>query len=61
MNEMTNSQLLLTCARQFFKGSLKTDNKFFSMSYGQASPQRKQKRLDDAKKANGGISQVRGE
>ncbi|UYM16459.1 hypothetical protein [Endozoicomonas euniceicola] len=59
MNEMTNSQLLLTHARQFFKGSLKTDNKVFSMSYGLASPQRKQKRLDDVGKANGVIARLR--
>ena len=59
MNEMTNAQLMLTYARQFFKGSLKTDNKFFSMSYGLASPQRKQKRLDNAGKAVKGITKLR--
>ena len=59
MNEMTNSQFLLNHARQFFKGSSKTNNKVFSMSYGLASPQRKRKRLDDVRKAYGVIARLR--
>ncbi|MET4694080.1 hypothetical protein [Endozoicomonas lisbonensis] len=59
MNEMTNAQLMLTYARNFFKGSLKTDNKVFSMNYGLASPERKQKRLDDAKKASAALRRSR--
>ncbi|MCW7552168.1 hypothetical protein NX722_05805 [Endozoicomonas gorgoniicola] len=59
MNEMANAQLMLTYARNFFKGSLKTDNKVFSMNYGVASPQRKQKRLDNSEKASEAITKSR--
>ena len=58
MNEMTNAQLMLTYARNFFKGSLKTDNKVFSADYGLASRQRKQKRLDDAEKASESLDEL---
>ncbi|MET4692861.1 hypothetical protein [Endozoicomonas lisbonensis] len=60
MNEKDNARELLTYARLFFKDSLKSANKTFSMSYGTASPSRKQLRIDNSEKAFGVINDLRG-
>ena len=52
MQEMINSKHLLMYSRNFFKGSLKTGNKTFSSSYGDASQKRKTKRRINAIVAN---------
>ena len=51
MNEMESARRLLTYARLFFKSSLKSANKTFSMSYGAASPLRKQRRIVHSEKS----------
>ena len=52
MQEMINSKHLLIYSRHFFKESLKTSNKFFSTSYGDASHERKNKRGSNAIQAS---------
>ena len=59
MHEMENARQLLTYARTFFKGSLKTSNKIFSSSYGVASETRKQRRIACAKKSGYVLSKLR--
>ena len=55
MNEMQNAHLLLTFARDFFRGSLKSSNKTYSNIYGKASASRKQKRIANGYKASHAI------
>ena len=52
MYEMKNARQLLTYTRAFFKESLKSTNKTFSLSYGTASPARKQRRIYDAERSS---------
>ena len=56
---MTNAQLMLTYARNFFKGSLKTSNKTFSRYYGSALPPRRLRRINASEKAAGLIPRLR--
>ena len=46
MNEMEHARLLLDHARLFFKGSFKTGNKTYSMSYGAAALSKKVARIN---------------
>ncbi|UYM18721.1 hypothetical protein [Endozoicomonas euniceicola] len=59
MNEMQNAHLLLTFARDFFRGSLKSSNKTYSNIYGKASASRKQKRIANGGKAGYAIGALR--
>ena len=59
MNEMENAHRLLTFARDFFRGSLKSSNKTYSDIYGKASASRKQKRVANAGKAGYAIGALR--
>ncbi|MCW7554772.1 hypothetical protein NX722_19545 [Endozoicomonas gorgoniicola] len=59
MQEMINSKHLLIYSRHFFKESLKTSNKFFFNSYGDASQERKNKRRSNAVQANARILSLR--
>ena len=52
MYEMDNARQLLIYTRAFFKVSLKSANKTFSLSYGTASTLRKQKRIDYAERSD---------
>lgn len=56
---MQNANLLLTFARNFFRGSLKSSNKIYSDAYGHASPLKKQERLESAVKAGYRIASLR--
>lgn len=58
-DQMTNSHQMMNYARQFFKVSLKTGNKTFSLEYGLASPERKQRRLANVHKAYNAICDLR--
>ena len=59
MKEMENSRLLLEYSRLFFKGSLKTDNKTYSLSYGSASEEKKLVRRANVPRSTKGIEYLR--
>ena len=52
MYEMDNARQLLIYTRAFFKGSLKSCNKTFSLSYGTASTLRKRRRISYGEKSD---------
>ena len=56
---MDNARKLLNYTRAFFKGSLKSANKTFSLSYGTASSTRKQRRIDNSEKSTELIRHLR--
>ncbi|MET4693373.1 hypothetical protein [Endozoicomonas lisbonensis] len=58
-DQKTYSHQMINYARQFFKLSLKTGNKSFSLEYGLASPERKQRRLANEYKAYNVICDLR--
>ncbi|MET4709994.1 hypothetical protein [Endozoicomonas lisbonensis] len=59
MYEMENARQLLIYTRAFFKESLKSSIKTFSLSYGSASPFRKRRRVYDAEKSSEMICHLR--
>ena len=61
MNEMEKAWLMLNHSRSFFKGSLKTDNKTYSLDYGTASGEKKLKRRANCELAYVGIGCLRKE
>ncbi|UYM14802.1 hypothetical protein [Endozoicomonas euniceicola] len=61
MNEMENARLMLDYSRLFFKGSLKTGNKTYSLRYGTASEEKKLKRRTNHVRALHGVGFLRKE
>lgn len=58
-NQMTNSHQMMNYTRHYFKWTLKTGNKTFSLDYGLVSPERKQRRFDNVYKAYNVICDLR--